>query len=92
MDGVWFSRRVPPAPDNCVTAAMAGPYAGWAEAEAPKATFGIWRPPMTKPKKHPKDMTTEEIAKVVFHPKLHKKLREIAHAKDGKSATNSSSQ
>ena len=47
---------------------------------------------MSKVKKHPKDMTTEEIAKVVFHPKLHKKLQEIAHEKDGKSGTNSSSQ
>ena len=47
---------------------------------------------MTKPKKHPKDMTTEEIAKVVFHPKLHKKLKEIAHEKDDKTGTTSSSQ
>jgi len=32
---------------------------------------------MPKNKKQPKDMTTEEIAKAVFPPKLHKKLREI---------------
>jgi len=35
-----------------------------------------------KSKKHPKDMTTEELAKAVFHPKLLKKLKEIAHGKD----------
>ncbi len=39
---------------------------------------------MANSKKHPKDMTTEEIAKAVFHPKLHKKLKEIAHPKDKK--------
>ena len=27
-------------------------------------------------------MTTEELAKAVFHPKLLKKLKEIAHEKD----------
>lgn len=47
---------------------------------------------MPKSKKHPKDMTTEEIAKAVFHPKLHKKLKEIAHEKGGKPSSNSSSQ
>ena len=47
---------------------------------------------MPKIKKHPKDMTTEEIAKTVFHPKIHKKLKEIAHEKDHKSESNSSSQ
>ena len=47
---------------------------------------------MPKIKKHPKDMTTEEIAKAVFHPKLHKKLKEIAHEKDQKQNSNSSSQ
>jgi len=31
---------------------------------------------MPKRKKHPKDMTTEELAKAVFHPKLHQKLKE----------------
>ncbi len=47
---------------------------------------------MRKTKKHPKDMTTEELAKVVFHPKVHKKLKEIAHEKDGKPDTTSPSQ
>ena len=47
---------------------------------------------MAKIKKHPKDMTTEEIAKTVFHPKFHKKLKEIAHEKENKSDSNSSSQ
>ena len=47
---------------------------------------------MTKSKKHPKDMTTEELAKAVFHPKVHKKLKEIAHEKDGKPDTTLSSQ
>ena len=47
---------------------------------------------MSKIKKHPKDMTTEELAKTVFHPKVHKKLREIAHEKDDKSDSNSTSQ
>jgi hypothetical protein len=37
-------------------------------------------------------MTTDEIAKTVFHPKLYKKLKEIAHGKDGVSGSNSSSQ
>ncbi len=46
---------------------------------------------MVKNKKHPKDMTTEEIAQAVFHPKLHKKLKEIAHGKEGKSDSNSAS-
>ena len=47
---------------------------------------------MPKSKKHPKDMTTDEIAKAVFHPKLHKKLKEIAHEKDGKPESKLSSQ
>ena len=51
---------------------------------------------MPKSKKHPKDMTTEEIAKAVFHPKIHKKLKEIAHQKDEKKnekpSSNSTSQ
>ena len=46
---------------------------------------------MPKIKKHPKDMTTDEMAKAVFHPKVHKKLKEIAHEKDGKSDSNSAS-
>jgi hypothetical protein len=47
---------------------------------------------LKKIKKHPKDMTTEELAKAVFHPKVHKILKEIAHGKDGVSGSNSSSQ
>ena len=47
---------------------------------------------MSKVKKHPKDMTTEELAKTVFHPKVHKKLKEIAHEKDDKLDSNSTSQ
>ena len=47
---------------------------------------------MPKIKKHPKDMTTDEMAKAVFHPKVHKKLKEIAHEKDRKTDSNSSSQ
>jgi hypothetical protein len=42
---------------------------------------------MARIKKHPKDMTTEELAKTVFHPKVHKKLKGIAHEKDRKSAS-----
>ena len=41
--------------------------------------------------KHPKDMTTEELAKNVFHPKVHEKLKEIAHGKEDKPNSNSSS-
>ena len=37
---------------------------------------------MTKPKKPPKDMTTEELAKAVFHPKVLKKLKEIVAEND----------
>ena len=47
---------------------------------------------MKKIKKHPKDMTNEEIAQKVFHPKIHKKLKEIIQEKNEKSASNSSSQ
>ncbi len=47
---------------------------------------------MSKVKKHPKDMTTEEIAKTVFHPKLHKKLKEIAHETERKPNSKPSSQ
>ena len=46
---------------------------------------------MPKSKKHPKDMTTEELAKTVFRPKLHNKLKEIAHEKDDKPDSNSTS-
>ena len=44
---------------------------------------------MPKSKKHPKDMTTEELAQAVFHPKVHKKLKEIAH--EGEKANESPS-
>jgi hypothetical protein len=47
---------------------------------------------MSKNKKHPKDMTTEELAQRVFPKKLLEKLKEIAHAKDDKSKPKSSSQ
>jgi hypothetical protein len=47
---------------------------------------------MPKSKKHPKDMTTEEIAKAVFPKKVHEKLKEIAQGKEGKNIENSSSQ
>ena len=46
---------------------------------------------MTKSKKHPKDMTTEEIAKTVFPKKVLERLKEIAHEKDDKPDTKSSS-
>ena len=47
---------------------------------------------MPKSKKQPKDMTTEELAKAVFHPKVRKKLKEIVSGKDGKSDSTSRSQ
>ena len=51
---------------------------------------------MPKNKKHPKDMTTEEIAKAVFHKKLHQKLRErideISQEKEPKPNSKSSLQ
>ncbi|MGP8080187.1 MAG: hypothetical protein ACLPVI_06720 [Dehalococcoidales bacterium] len=47
---------------------------------------------MPKINKHPKDMTTEEIAKTVFHKKIHAKLKEIAHEKENNSESNLSSQ
>ncbi|MGD0354544.1 MAG: hypothetical protein ABSB31_03755 [Dehalococcoidia bacterium] len=47
-------------------------------------------------KKHPKDMTTKEIAEAVFHPKLHQKLREkideFSQEKKPKTDSNSSLQ
>jgi hypothetical protein len=46
---------------------------------------------MPKSKKHPKDMTTEELAKTVFHPRVHKKLKELAHEKDDKPVSKSAS-
>ena len=47
---------------------------------------------MSKNKKHPKDMTTEELARAVFPKKLLGKLKGIAHEKDNKSNVKSSSQ
>jgi len=47
---------------------------------------------MPKSKKHPKDMTTDEIAKKVFPKKVRERLKEIAHEKDKKPDTNSSLQ
>jgi hypothetical protein len=47
---------------------------------------------MPKNKKHPKDMTTEELAKHIFPKNLLEKLKEIIHEKDGKSKPKSSSQ
>ena len=47
---------------------------------------------MPKINKHPKDMTTEEIAKIVFHKKIHAKLKEIAHDSEGKTDSNVSLQ
>jgi len=47
---------------------------------------------MPKIKKHPKDMTTEEIAKTVFHKKIHAKLKEIARGKEDSSESNLSPQ
>jgi len=46
---------------------------------------------MPKRKKTAKDMTTEEIAKRVFPKKVVEKLKEVAHEKDGKTVSNSSS-
>ena len=47
---------------------------------------------MRKSKKHPKDMTTEEIAKTVFPKKVHEELKRIAHKDDDKPKPKSSSQ
>ena len=51
---------------------------------------------MPKSKKQPKDMTTEELANAVFHPKLHQKLKdkikEIDEDKKPKSNSNLSLQ
>ena len=47
---------------------------------------------MPRKKKRIIDMTTEELAKKVFHrKKLRDKLKEIAHEEDGKSGSKSSS-
>jgi hypothetical protein len=37
-----------------------------------------------KNKKHPKDMTTEELAKKIFPKKVLEFLKKIAHEKDDK--------
>ena len=47
---------------------------------------------MRKLKKHPKDMTTDEIAKHIFPKEVYKKLKEIAHEKDDKIDSKLSSQ
>ncbi len=39
---------------------------------------------MPKSKKHPKDMTTEELAEKVFPKKVLEFLKKIAHEKDEK--------
>lgn len=39
---------------------------------------------MPKSKKHPKDMTTEELARKVFPKKVLDHLKKIAHEKDDK--------
>ncbi len=39
---------------------------------------------MSKSKKHPKDMTTEELASKVFPKKVLEHLKKIAHEKDKK--------
>ena len=46
---------------------------------------------MTKRKKHPKDMTTDEIEKAVFPKKVLERIKEIAHEKDDKPVSKSSS-
>ena len=46
---------------------------------------------MPRSKKHPKDMTDEELAKKIFPKKVRDKLKEIAHEKDVKPSKNSSS-
>ena len=47
---------------------------------------------MPNKKKTAIDMTTEELAKKIFPKKVRDKLREVAHEKDKKAASNSSSQ
>lgn len=47
---------------------------------------------MKKSKKHPKDMTNEEIAQAVFPKKVLDELNKLAHEKDDKPDTKSSSQ
>jgi hypothetical protein len=47
---------------------------------------------MNKNKKHPKDMTTDELAQHIFPKKLLEKLKEIVQEKDRKPKPKSSSQ
>ena len=46
---------------------------------------------MRKSKKHPKDMTTDEIAKAVFPKKVIEELKKIAHKDEDKPKHKSSS-
>ena len=46
---------------------------------------------MPRKKKTAQDMTNDELAKRVFPKKVADKLKEIAHEKDKKSGSNSSS-
>ena len=46
---------------------------------------------MPRKKKTAKDMTNDELAKRIFPKKVRDKLRDIAHEKDRKTGTNSSS-
>jgi hypothetical protein len=47
---------------------------------------------MPKKKKTAQNMTNEELAKKIFPKKVVEKLKEIAHEKEGKSGSKSSSQ
>ena len=46
---------------------------------------------MPTKKKTARDMTTEELAKKIFPKKVRDKLKEIAHEKDDKSGSKSTS-
>ncbi len=46
---------------------------------------------MPRKKKTAKDMTTEELAKKIFPKKVRDKLKDIAHEKDGKPDSKSTS-
>ncbi len=46
---------------------------------------------MPRKKKTARDMTTEELAKKIFPKKVRDKLKEVAHEKDKKSDSNSTS-
>lgn len=39
---------------------------------------------MPRKKKHPRKMTTEEAAKHLFHPKIHKHLKKLLREQDAK--------